>query len=417
MAVTCLELNLSGSKLVSHRSHKAYPANHRTSKKMLSRKHAIEIWRKRVASEGPDNGVESPSLPLAESNPEPLHALHTSTAHARKRRRVRPKGSIIRCDVLLPGSFEDFLLWQVKQSGRLSPYPGFISSAQEYHLFTHREPPASETPATPRKWSSTWSNLRSMFRGAPKSKKPRMPYCGHALHPRARPALFCPVCQVEHCFELLTLISEKWTSLGAPFRDPEHVDIPRDYRVWKHAWLGARLELIQLVDRLENEALVQEKLDQLAPSTKVKGNVANMRTAKMALEYARENFKFSLADPSAPEDGEKKGDECIGEGQARKRRKVARFREDVQEPSGRRKKEYRSEICNFEPEEYDWESGEGEAAHGANDVQIEDDTSASEAAGPGDARNATASETDTLEEMQEDERRDSGVGNIKTPGQ
>ena len=370
-----------------------------------------------IDSQEPLPEIAGDSMPSQEfdSNATALEQSTAVVATPRKKQRVRPRGSIIRCDILLPGEYETFIEWQAKQSARLSPHPGYISSAEEYHLFTHREPPAPPTPAAASTWSFGWRSISSIFWGAPKPKKPKKPYCGHALHPHARPTTFCPMCQVEHCFELLTLVAEKWTAMGAPFRDPERADTHPDYRAWKHAWLGARLELVQLVDKLEIQAIVQEKFGHSGISTKTRGNIDELRSARMALEYIKERYKFSLSGPAVPEE-EERGEEDVEEGRARKMRRMVRFREDVKEPSGRRPKEFRRKVHRFTIGEDDMDIGDFESAIEGGDSRVEDDTPALEADDVGYDDTAAGSEMEDATEKHEDKKRDSVLGCIKRLG-
>ncbi|KAJ4349742.1 uncharacterized protein N0V89_008360 [Didymosphaeria variabile] len=161
---------------------------------------------------------------------------------------------IVHAKVLWPTSHVQFNAWQKKQHKSLSPNVSYVSSAEEYHRATVED--------------------------------------------------FCPVCQVDHSIEFLGAITQAWGKFGGPFRkDPEPRTAHPDYGCLKLAWRAARLELLNLVNKLESQAVIENRLDSyIPPATHDNGRVTTVHGAQAALERFHRHYKYPVSD--VPHNGE-----------------------------------------------------------------------------------------------------------------
>ncbi|KAF9740343.1 hypothetical protein PMIN02_008041 [Paraphaeosphaeria minitans] len=155
------------------------------------------------------------------------------------------------------GGHLDFIAWQKKQSVKVSPVKKHVSGAEEYHWYIKRNRATSTEPFSISSLAAFF--MRTML-------EPKQPECGHKLHPSAPVETFCPICQVDHCISFLDAISEAWESAGGPFRDNyEPKSYSYGYINLRLAWRAARFELINLVAKLEKQAVIENRMDSYAP--------------------------------------------------------------------------------------------------------------------------------------------------------
>lgn len=109
------------------------------------------------------------------------------------------------------------------------------------------------------------------------------------------------MCQVQHCLDLLVAITEAWENVGGPFpANCQGFTNGHDYTRLRKGWRLARLELHNLVDKLEQEAVFESHMDAFNPcaSTEDVGTTPLIPDAKEALKYYHKNYKYPLTDPS-----------------------------------------------------------------------------------------------------------------------
>ncbi|OAG07969.1 uncharacterized protein CC84DRAFT_1239055 [Paraphaeosphaeria sporulosa] len=164
-----------------------------------------------------------------------------------------PKKGLQAASLWPDGGDLEFIVWQKKQSVKVSPLKKYISGAEEYHRYMSRNRATSTG-------SFSISSLIAFFLRA--TLEPKQPECGHELHPSAAVETFCPVCQVDHCIAFLDAISEAWEAAGGPFRgDYEPKSYSHRYINLRRGWRVARLELINLVAKLEKQAIMENRMD------------------------------------------------------------------------------------------------------------------------------------------------------------
>lgn len=212
-----------------------------------------------------------------------------------------PKGAIVHCTRLWGQDYETFITWQQAQPGNRSPHKGFFSSAEEFYRFSRRD--ISAQPLL-----FDLPTLSSLFKQQSLKEKEKKPECGHVMHAHLIPDNYCPVCQVDHCLEFLYKIKRAWVSQGGPIvGDVEQIAITLGYVRLKNAWHGARLELLQLVEKLEKQAIVDARTAEVSPTAPNGASYVSVRDAKMALERYHKEYQYPLSAPLGPKTEEPSG--------------------------------------------------------------------------------------------------------------
>jgi hypothetical protein len=232
---------------------------------------------------------------------------------------------IVPARYLWPDGYANFYAWQKKQPRTLnfSPKKYSVSSAEEYYRFVSR--PTFSTFSI--------NGITSLFFGASQSEHPE---CGHKLHPSAAIEAFCPVCQIEHCVAFLEAIRVEWEKVGGPFwKDTEPKSKPAAYGPLKCGWRAARLELWDLVIRLEKQAVLEESMESYVSTAANDGKPNDpfpvVYGAKAALAKYHLTFKYPVSEVS--HQSEQEWHSLVS---TSKKKKTVHFQEDLVE--GKRRK-------------------------------------------------------------------------------